>query len=166
MPTRAETPSDFARFVGEVAAEAGFPPERIVLGGDHLGPHAWQGESAGAAMAKARDLVRHWKKYYRGDEADLRYARKYSYSDRARCYWPHPGVQGAPARLVSNLSGAPIPLPLLSQHLPAQYAAVREGRIRNEPAGLIHDKITEVLDPYAFACGMSPNNPTSWERRL
>lgn len=371
------TPADFARFVKEVAADAGFPPERIVLGGDHLGPHAWQGEPAGQAMAKARELVRscvlagytkihldtsmrcagdtgsihapladevvtaraadlcqvaekahtslpagapapvyvigtevpvpggaqaaeteltvtrvadvertltlardaffssglkaawdrvvavvvqpgvefgdasvteydreqarhlsayaekdcslayeahstdyqprdklkqmvtdhfailkvgpwltfsfreavfalaqieaewlagrrgitlsnvretleramledptHWKKYYRGDETYLRYARKYSYSDRARYYWTHPEVRAALSRLLANLSQTSIPLPLLSQHLPAQYAAVREGRILNDPLSLIRDKISEVLDVYAFACGM------------
>lgn len=96
----------------------------------------------------------HWKKHYRGDEAYLRYARMYSYSDRARYYWPHPEVQAALSRLLANLSQTSIPLPLLSQHLPAQCAAVREGRILNDPLRLIRDKISEVLDVYALACGM------------
>jgi D-tagatose-1,6-bisphosphate aldolase subunit GatZ/KbaZ len=52
------TPAEFRAFVGSVAAEKGLPEERIVLGGDHLGPWVWQDEPAASAMAKARDLVR------------------------------------------------------------------------------------------------------------
>ena len=36
------TPSDFASYVREVASGVAFPAERIILGGDHLGPHPWQ----------------------------------------------------------------------------------------------------------------------------
>lgn len=52
------TPADFAAYVGEVASSVVFPVERIILGGDHLGPHPWQREPAAAAMEKARELVR------------------------------------------------------------------------------------------------------------
>ena len=51
-------PTDFAAFVVRLAAEMGFPRERIILGGDHLGPNAWQNECAADAMAKAADMVR------------------------------------------------------------------------------------------------------------
>lgn len=51
------TPLDFAAFVGSLATEAGFPTSRVVLGGDHLGPHVWRSEPAALAMAKARQLV-------------------------------------------------------------------------------------------------------------
>ena len=52
------TPADFRGFVGSIAAETGLPQERIILGGDHLGPWVWQSEPAASAMAKARDMVR------------------------------------------------------------------------------------------------------------
>jgi D-tagatose-1,6-bisphosphate aldolase subunit GatZ/KbaZ len=52
------TAADYAEFVGGIARETGFPPDRILLGGDHLGPFPWQEESAEAAMAKAGELVR------------------------------------------------------------------------------------------------------------
>ena len=52
------TPSDFASYVREVASGVAFPAERIILGGDHLGPHPWQREPAALAMEKARELVR------------------------------------------------------------------------------------------------------------
>jgi hypothetical protein len=38
-------------------------------------------------------LIRH----YRGDDVALHFARKYSFSDRSRYYWPHPGISLAPA---------------------------------------------------------------------
>lgn len=52
------TPEAFRGFVGSLADRMGFPEERILFGGDHLGPWVWQSERAGSAMAKARDLVR------------------------------------------------------------------------------------------------------------
>src|ERR1700680_57724 len=48
-----QTPADFAAFVREVDTAADFPPDQILLGGDHLGPLVWRHESAAAAMAKA-----------------------------------------------------------------------------------------------------------------
>ena len=52
------TPAAFVTFVEQVAEAVGFPRERIILGGDHLGPSPWQKEASGAAMAKSRALVR------------------------------------------------------------------------------------------------------------
>ena len=36
------TPKDFRSFVEQIAAENGFPTERIILAGDHLGPNPWK----------------------------------------------------------------------------------------------------------------------------
>jgi D-tagatose-1,6-bisphosphate aldolase subunit GatZ/KbaZ len=52
------TPADFVRFVEGIALRVGFPRERILLGGDHLGPLVWANEPAASAMAKAGALVR------------------------------------------------------------------------------------------------------------
>lgn len=52
------TPADFRDFVHAIAVRIGFPVERIILGGDHLGPNRWQGEDPAIAMDKAEDLVR------------------------------------------------------------------------------------------------------------
>ncbi len=51
------TPEDFVRYVVHIAAESGFPPERILLGGDHLGPSVWQNEPAGPAMQKSASML-------------------------------------------------------------------------------------------------------------
>jgi D-tagatose-1,6-bisphosphate aldolase subunit GatZ/KbaZ len=50
-------PVDFVRFIGEIADGLGFPRERLILGGDHLGPEVWQDENAVDAMRKACSLV-------------------------------------------------------------------------------------------------------------
>jgi D-tagatose-1,6-bisphosphate aldolase subunit GatZ/KbaZ len=52
------TPADFAGYVNEIASRVGLPLESLILGGDHLGPNAWQNEPAEVAMAKARDMVK------------------------------------------------------------------------------------------------------------
>jgi D-tagatose-1,6-bisphosphate aldolase subunit GatZ/KbaZ len=95
----------------------------------------------------------HWKGYYHGDEQELRFARKYSYSDRARYYWPQPHVADALQRLIRNLTANTIPTSLLSQHLPNEWEAVRAGEIANRPEELIRHRILEVLQQYAYACG-------------
>jgi len=94
-----------------------------------------------------------WQAYYHGSEAYVRLARKYSYSDRVRYYWPSPVLQEAIARLIQNLRQHAPPLCLLSQYLPEQYAKTRSGKLANEPAALIRDKIAAVLADYAYATG-------------
>lgn len=51
-------PEQFATYVAQIARELKFPPERIILGGDHLGPNPWQDKNAAAAMDKAFVLIR------------------------------------------------------------------------------------------------------------
>jgi len=53
-----QTPEQFASFVHEIAQRAGLSKDKILLGGDHLGPYPWRGEFAAAAMEKAQSLVR------------------------------------------------------------------------------------------------------------
>ncbi len=47
------TPADFRDRVLELADRHGLPRERVVLGGDHLGPNRWQAQAPEAAMAHA-----------------------------------------------------------------------------------------------------------------
>lgn len=51
-------PADYRDFVYEIADRVGFPREKIILGGDHLGPLTWAKEPEASAMEKARALVR------------------------------------------------------------------------------------------------------------
>ena len=50
-------PADFRKLCLKIAEEEGLPADRVILGGDHLGPNRWQKEPAEQAMAKALDLV-------------------------------------------------------------------------------------------------------------
>jgi D-tagatose-1,6-bisphosphate aldolase subunit GatZ/KbaZ len=51
------TPADFVRYVSSISLEYSFPPERILLGGDHLGPNVWQNEPAESAMHKSAEMI-------------------------------------------------------------------------------------------------------------
>ncbi|QWZ10385.1 D-tagatose-bisphosphate aldolase, class II, non-catalytic subunit [Nocardioides panacis] len=99
-----------------------------------------------------------WEGYYTGTETEKRVLRRYSYSDRMRYYWPDPEIDAAQERLLANLSGVVIPLPLLSQHLPAQYERVRDGQIEASPEVLVLDHVKDVLRTYAAACSTGPTS--------
>ncbi|TNJ08479.1 tagatose-bisphosphate aldolase subunit KbaZ [Aeromonas veronii] len=93
-----------------------------------------------------------WRSHYQGSANECRLARGYSYSDRIRYYWPDSRVDECYARLLANLAAEPIPLPLLSQHLPLQYRKVRQGALSANPHDLILDQVQEVLRHYTSAC--------------
>lgn len=50
-------PHEFRDYVRSIARNVGFPEERLILGGDHLGPNCWQNENAAEAMEKSRGLI-------------------------------------------------------------------------------------------------------------
>jgi len=122
----------------------------------------WLGSRRDVTLSKVREELEaamlenpgHWKNYYRGGDAELRFARKYSYSDRSRYYWQQPGVAAALQKLLNNLTAHPAPAPMVHQYLPRQFEAIREGRLKNNPRELIREKILEVLNIYANACGV------------
>ncbi|MGF7447659.1 class II D-tagatose-bisphosphate aldolase non-catalytic subunit, partial [Klebsiella michiganensis] len=67
-------------------------------------------------------------------------------------YWPDSQIDDAFERLVRNLAGEPIPLPLISQYLPLQYVKVREGDLSATPRELIMSHIQDILQQYHAAC--------------
>jgi len=119
----------------------------------------WLSHKKSVSLSRIREILDkvmqnnpiYWERYYRGDDAAISFARKYSYSDRIRYYWPHPDVEKALSVLVKNLTENPVPLTLLSQYMPEQYNSVREGRILNNPLELIRDKIMEITRIYSYA---------------
>jgi len=50
-------PAEFKNFVFEIAEKVHFPKEKIILGGDHLGPIIWKNEPTQTALKKAIDLI-------------------------------------------------------------------------------------------------------------
>ncbi len=51
-------PADFVLMVRSLAFQNGFPLNRLILGGDHLGPLPWQSQPADSALANAAELIR------------------------------------------------------------------------------------------------------------
>ena len=51
-------PADFAEYVFALADGSAFPRDRIILGGDHLGPHPWRDHGVESAMELAEGLIR------------------------------------------------------------------------------------------------------------
>jgi D-tagatose-1,6-bisphosphate aldolase subunit GatZ/KbaZ len=121
----------------------------------------WLGARRSVQLSRVRDALEramlsnpsHWKAYYSGDDAELQFARRFSFSDRCRYYWPDGLVQRELKQLLTNLGTASIPLTLLSQFMPMQYERVRAGRIPASCDSLIDDNIRRILKMYAAACG-------------
>ena len=95
----------------------------------------------------------HWRSYYHGDEAQQRFSRAYSYSDRCRYYWHEAEVQEEIGRLLANLDNRSLPATLIGQFLPLEYEAVRNGFVPARPKELVRHRIQAVLREYAKACG-------------
>ncbi len=51
------TPADFVEYVRQIGHENQFPLEKLILGGDHLGPSVWQDQPESLAMQNAIRLV-------------------------------------------------------------------------------------------------------------
>jgi len=51
-------PADFKNYIFSFAQSMNFPAERIIMGGDHLGPYPFQNEKSDTAMKKACEMVR------------------------------------------------------------------------------------------------------------
>lgn len=92
-----------------------------------------------------------WKKHYHGDEKQLKLARRYSFSDRARYYMGQPEVTAAIDKLFGNLRTYEIPMNMLHQYMPLQYLKVRDGVIEKDPKALAIDGIVEFMQDYEYA---------------
>lgn len=94
---------------------------------------------------------KNWAKHYHGDENELWFKRKFSFSDRSRYYMPDPEVQAAMEKLFANLRKEGINLAALSQFMPMQYTKVREGSLKNDPEELVKDRVKNTIEEYRFA---------------
>ncbi|MCD8015725.1 MAG: class II D-tagatose-bisphosphate aldolase, non-catalytic subunit [Lachnospiraceae bacterium] len=92
-----------------------------------------------------------WRKHYHGDEKQLKLARRYSFSDRARYYIGQTEVVAAMEHLFSNLRKYEIPMNMLHQYMPLQYKKVRNGEIELDPKTLAIDGIIAFMLDYEYA---------------
>jgi D-tagatose-1,6-bisphosphate aldolase subunit GatZ/KbaZ len=102
-------------------------------------------------LAEMKRDPRYWSAYYLDPERQD-FDLQFSLSDRIRYYWTAPVVERACAQLLDGLTARGIPLTLISQYLPAQYAAIREGSLKNNPRELVLDGVEQVLRHYDRAC--------------
>ena len=123
--------------LSDVASELGLTPE--------------QGSLKDIVLETMVRESKYWKAYYL-DPDRLHFDLQFSLSDRVRYYWSMPEVAQACAQMLERLAAAAIPMTLLSQYLPAQYAAIRDGRLKNEPRALVRDGVAQVLRHYDEAC--------------
>lgn len=106
-----------------------------------------------AAILREMDADdKYWKKYYAGTEAEIAYKKLYSFSDRCRYYLPGAGVEQAISKLLSNLSQ--VPIALVCQYFPRQYARIMEGNLAATGLDVILDRVGDWCADYAAACGV------------
>ncbi|ACI53562.1 Tagatose-6-phosphate kinase [Rhizobium leguminosarum bv. trifolii WSM2304] len=95
-----------------------------------------------------------WRRHYHGTEAELRWLRHYSLSDRIRYYWASAEAQEAVQRLCEALWGQSVPLPLFWQHMPA---AQHFADAPLDPDEVLIWRVTKSLADYHAACGVGKN---------
>ena len=94
----------------------------------------------------------HWRRFCPDAGTMGLVARQFGYSDRIRYYWGNRDVASSVNRLLRNLSVGELPLPLLEQYMPLQYAAVRDGRLDRNPKDLVLHNVMRVTERYSRAC--------------
>ena len=92
-----------------------------------------------------------WKKYYTGTEAEQAMKRKFSFSDRCRYYFADQEIKDAIQKLFDNLSEVEIPMSMLHQYMPNQYAKVRSGALELDPKALAEDCVVHIVEDYNYA---------------
>ncbi|MDP8174108.1 class II D-tagatose-bisphosphate aldolase, non-catalytic subunit [Phocoenobacter skyensis] len=53
-------PVEFVAYVKKLLIDNGLSADKLVLGGDHLGPNAWQDQDSVTAMNHSEELIRHY----------------------------------------------------------------------------------------------------------
>ena len=109
-----------------------------------------------AVLAQMRQDPRYWSAYY-VNPARQHFDLQFSLSDRIRYYWAAPQVERACTQLLGQLAATAIPMTLISQYLPNQYAAIRTGQLKNNPRELVLHGVEQVLSHYDKACRAPAN---------
>lgn len=109
---------------------------------------AWFVEVLDETMIKNPE---NWKQHYYGNEKEVAFARKYSFSDRSRYYMGNRDVADAMDLLFKNLSDIEIPMNILHQYMPRQFEKVRDKKLRLEPKELAKDGIVAFMEEYEYA---------------
>ena len=95
----------------------------------------------------------YWRSYYRGDDRRIAPLACLQFQRSLSLLLAPASVQEEVKRLLQNLDRFSCPLTLLSQYLPIEYEAIREGALENDAAAIIGHHIRRVLRFYGAACG-------------
>lgn len=90
-----------------------------------------------------------WERHYAGDDAEKRFLRHYSLSDRIRYFWAMPEALAAVDRLLGTLSGRFVPNALFRRHLP-DAAHFADAPI--DPKEVVMRHVGQTLSQYHRAC--------------
>ena len=118
---------------------------------DILVPSASRSNLKRVLLEEMDKSKQYWEKYYSGTTEEVEYKKLYSYSDRCRYYLPGKNVQEATETLFNNVPE--IPPALISQFFPLQYRKYMAGKLCNDPLSLLYDRMGNVCDDFATACG-------------
>ena len=105
-----------------------------------------------AAMCKHPEK---WNKYYKGLPSEQHLMRKYSFSDRARYFLAETDVDESIQKLFHNLDSNKIPMHILHQYMPLQYANVRDGKVNLLAKELVKDAVRIIVENYNYAVKMN-----------
>ncbi|MCR5332953.1 MAG: class II D-tagatose-bisphosphate aldolase, non-catalytic subunit [Bacilli bacterium] len=94
---------------------------------------------------------KYWEKYYLGSEEEKKLNRKYGFSDRSRYYMTLPNIEEAIEKLLVNLENVEIPMGMLKQYMPIQYARCLKGMLEPKPRALLKDSVVQIVEDYNFA---------------
>lgn len=106
------TPTDFRQFVLGIVEQVGFDPQRLLLGGDHLGPNPWKDLPSEQAMLNAEKML---EAYAQAGFSKIHLDASMACAGEADPL-PGPLIAERAARLAAvverTVSGAGLPLPV------------------------------------------------------
>lgn len=100
-----------------------------------------------------------WQKHYHGGEDELKIKRKFSFSDRCRYYFSQPEITSAIEKLFTNMESVEIPLNMLHQYMPLQYAKICCGHLASDPRSLVKDYVVNLAEHYNYATHINYTYP-------
>ncbi len=159
------TPIQFARLLHSVARSAGLPEERILLGGDHLGPFPWRQEASASALSKACTLVHDcvvagYQKIHLDASMPCGDDRKESFTERTIADRASILCQAAEAASRELRSDSPQPVYVIGTEVPAPGGESVEA---HSPAVTSAPDVHRTLETFRLAFeerGLS----SAWER--
>lgn len=159
------TPEAFRNYIAELATHMGMPMDRVILGGDHLGPFVWRTLPVEQAMSEAAELVRAY--VLAGYQKIHLDASMHLLGDNPECRLPAEVAASRAARLAcvaehahTEMAGSVPPRYVIGTEVPTPGGATtHEGSIRVTPTA----EVEATLD-LTRECFRNEGIEAAWER--